>query len=198
MAGARTIAGALVPLVGAAPTNFNFVAGDYNRKTGLQGDGSTKYLDSNRNNNADPQNSKHISAYVTIESLPGTPGIALGTNTVASGGSWAGRNADRTTSAMRANSATSYSYLDAWPLTPGLIGVSRSGANAQSHFAGPGLQTSTIASDTPLNENILIFAGVGGISSNTQSFYSIGESLDLALLDARVTALMGAFAAVIP
>ena len=56
LAGARTLNGALVPLVGIAPTNFNFVAGDYNRKTGLVGDGSTKYLDSNRNNNADPQN----------------------------------------------------------------------------------------------------------------------------------------------
>jgi hypothetical protein len=57
LAGARTLSGALVPLVGTAPTNFNFVSGDYNRKTGLVGDKSTKYLDSNRNNNADPQNS---------------------------------------------------------------------------------------------------------------------------------------------
>ena len=47
LAGARTLAGALVPLVGAAPTNNNFVSGDYNRKTGLIGDGSTKYLNSN-------------------------------------------------------------------------------------------------------------------------------------------------------
>jgi hypothetical protein len=30
------------------------------------------------------------------------------------------------------------------------------------------------------------------------SFYSIGESLDLALLDARVTDLINAFAAAIP
>jgi hypothetical protein len=65
LAGARTLAGALVPLVGTAPTNFDglFDSGDYNRKTGLIGDGSTKSLDSNRNNNADPQNSKHVSAY---------------------------------------------------------------------------------------------------------------------------------------
>jgi hypothetical protein len=49
LAGARTRLGALTPLVGTAPTSFNFVDGDYNRKTGLVGDGSTKYLDSNRN-----------------------------------------------------------------------------------------------------------------------------------------------------
>jgi len=48
LCGARTLAGALVPLVGAAPTNSNFLPGDYNRQTGLVGDGSTKYLDSNR------------------------------------------------------------------------------------------------------------------------------------------------------
>jgi hypothetical protein len=41
------------------------VSGDYNRKTGLVGDGITKYFNSNRNNNADPQNSKHLSVYST-------------------------------------------------------------------------------------------------------------------------------------
>jgi hypothetical protein len=73
LAGARTLAGALVPLVGTAPTNFDglFDSGDYNRKTGLIGDGSTKSLDSNRNNNADPQNSKHVSAYATTVSSVG-------------------------------------------------------------------------------------------------------------------------------
>jgi hypothetical protein len=44
LAGARTLTGALVPLVGTAPTNVDglFVSGDYNRKTGLVGTGSTK------------------------------------------------------------------------------------------------------------------------------------------------------------
>jgi hypothetical protein len=54
LAGARTLNGALVPLAGTAPTNFNFISGDYNRKTGLVGDGSTKYLDSNRNDTSEP------------------------------------------------------------------------------------------------------------------------------------------------
>ena len=71
LAGARTLSGALVPLVGTAPTNFNFVAGDYNRETGLVGDGSTKYLDSNRNNNADPQNSQHLSVYASAQATSG-------------------------------------------------------------------------------------------------------------------------------
>jgi hypothetical protein len=65
LAGARTLNGALVPLVGTAPTNFNFVSSDYNRKTGLVGNGSTKYLNSNRNNNADPQNSHHLAVFAS-------------------------------------------------------------------------------------------------------------------------------------
>ena len=47
LAGARTLNGALVPFIGTAPTNYNFVSGDYNRKTGLVGNGSNKYLDTN-------------------------------------------------------------------------------------------------------------------------------------------------------
>ena len=46
LAGARTLAGALVPLVGTAPTNVGpFVSGtDYNRKTGLVGEWKQQIL----------------------------------------------------------------------------------------------------------------------------------------------------------
>lgn len=49
MIGARTLPGALVPLYPGmpTPTNIGFVSGDYNRATGLKGDGSSKYIDSN-------------------------------------------------------------------------------------------------------------------------------------------------------
>ena len=71
LAGARTLNGALVPLVGTAPTNFNFVSGDYIRKTGLRGNGTTKYLNSNRSNNSDPQNNTHLSVNVTLAPTAG-------------------------------------------------------------------------------------------------------------------------------
>ena len=53
---------------------------------------------------------------------------------------------------------------------------------------------------TPLNATIGVFNN-GSTAAYTNariSFYSIGESLDLALLDARVTTLMNAIAAAIP
>jgi hypothetical protein len=55
-------------------------------------------------------------------------------------------------------------------------------------------------SATPRNANIGIFASVDGqqIANARLAFYSIGESLDLALLDTRVTTLVNAFAAAIP
>jgi hypothetical protein len=129
MAGARTRLGAMTPLVGPAPTSFNFGNNDYNRKTGLVGDGSAKYLDSNRNNNADPQNSV---SPVNIDS------------------------------------------------------------------------TSTSTSVASNSLNIPVFARrtavstLDGYSNARLAFYSIGESLDLAILDARVTALINAYAAAIP
>jgi len=68
LAGPDNLTGALVPLVGSAPTNSNFVSGDYSRTAGLVGDGSTKHLSSNRNNDADPQNSKHLAVWINSTS----------------------------------------------------------------------------------------------------------------------------------
>jgi hypothetical protein len=201
LAGARTLNGALVPLVGAAPTSFNFVSGDYNRKTGLVGNGSTKFLNSNRAANADPQNSIHTSIYRTDSTL-----------TTAS--LWGSRNATNTrnsqcyyfNNAFYFSARTSFSG-DQVRLGPssanGFFGVNRSnGSTFNSRFLGANA-TASVASVVPTSETIAIFAeNAGGTISSYHpgrlSFYSIGESLDLALLDARVTTLVNAFAAAIP
>jgi hypothetical protein len=61
----------------------------------------------------------------------------------------------------------------------------------------------TSASNARHTLNAFIFARNDGGSVNSHAtariaFYSIGESLDLALLDTRVTALRNALAAAIP
>jgi hypothetical protein len=62
--GPRTLAGALVPLTGPSPTNINFVAGDYNRKTGLGDPANTsKWLDSNVAQNSLPAASHAVAVY---------------------------------------------------------------------------------------------------------------------------------------
>ena len=78
LAGARTLSGALIPLVGTAPTNNNFVSGDYNRKTGLLGNGSTKKLNS-INNNTLAQNNNHIYIRVTDEDRRAASAGLMGT-----------------------------------------------------------------------------------------------------------------------
>ena len=57
-----------------------------------------------------------------------------------------------------------------------------------------------VTSESPYNGALCIFAGTeGNYKANARlAFYSIGESLDLALLDARVTDLINAFAVTIP
>jgi hypothetical protein len=196
LAGARTLAGALVPLVGTAPTNVGglFVSGDYNRKTGLVGDGSTKYLNSNRNNNADPQNSKHIAVYVSQ--------IGIGSNEayigsiVTSTGTWIASSTTDTFYRLNAGSSVTYSSSK---LT-GLNAISRIGSSQVRIQRGQENLLVSSTSTAPVNQEMRIFGrGADGAFSNGRlAFYSIGESLDLALLDARVTDLINAFAAAIP
>jgi hypothetical protein len=194
LAGARTLAGALVPLVGTAPTNFNFVAGDYNRETGLKGDGSTKYLDSNRNNNADPENSNHNAVY--INTIASTAAAYMG----ATGGpSNTGTNL-LFTSLTRSRSGTSSAVSGT--AGAGLYGISRalsSGYTIRNNGISYG---ASVTSQTPENATVFIYQrGLATFEARSDarlSFYSIGESLDLALLDAHVTTLMSDLAAAIP
>jgi hypothetical protein len=202
LAGARTLAGALVPLVGTAPTNFNFVAGDYDRETGLVGDGSTKYLDSNRNNNHDPQDSNHNAVYVT--NIGTTAGMRIiGGNTVIYG---TGDNVIGTVSNdvfVRQRNSGANTGLGI-VTNNSLLGVSRS---ASASYIARISNTSTSisqSSQSPSSADVRIFGGGSGAEAiaapfdGRLAFYSIGESLDLTLLDARVTTLMSDLAAAIP
>jgi hypothetical protein len=212
LAGARTLNGALVPLVGAAPTNVSdlFVSGDYNRKTGLLGNGSTKYLDSNRNNNADPQNSKHVAVYLatlfsstaTAISQFGCGGGATGALSLSVGYN-AGLMTYDTGYSSRHNTSTASSQFGS-NAHLGLVAINRSIGGSYLQRTGGVNSTVSNSSQTPYNGNIFIAARENGsgvaqfYSSSSLAFYSIGESLDLALLDARVTTLVNAFAAAIP
>lgn len=204
LAGARTLSGALVPLVGTAPTNNNFVSGDYNRKTGLVGNGSTKYLDSNRNNNADPQNSYHQATWVTVAPPAGAGGTYIGAGAASTGSSQFGPITSGPFSiAFRNRSGAGYNHSKTHAVL-GLIGASRSNSSNYIARADGTNQTATFASETPHNGNVLVFARNSGTNvpgaflAGRLAFYSIGESLDLALLDTRVTALINAIAAAIP
>ena len=198
LAGARTLAGALVPLVGAAPTNVGpFVADDYNRKTGLVGNGSSKYLNTNRSVSADPQNNAHIATYATTKTTINTATVI---------GTVSGRTRILTINAaadLIMNVATAANTTIAGANTPGtgFFGVARSSAALTTARFNNSNSTSTTASQArgSVNHGVFYDPNLSDSYANGRlAFYSIGESLDLALLDARVTALINAFAAAIP
>jgi hypothetical protein len=65
---ARTLAGVAVPIKGTAPVLNNFVSGDYNRKTGLIGNASTKFIATGVNANAVGTNGTNGIHYFVMQS----------------------------------------------------------------------------------------------------------------------------------
>jgi len=202
LAGARTLAGALVPLVGTAPTNVGpFVSGDYNRKTGLVGDGSTKSLLSNRLGNSDPPNSQHMSVYVSTRPTANQQAYIGDASQI--GASYIFYNVSTTSIHSSSRTANQEEIVSASTHT-GLVGINRSNsANYDRRLSGS--TASLNRTGYPGGNNPIYVFALGYRDSppffhgNARlAFYSIGESLDLALLDARVTSLINAFAAAIP
>ena len=186
MAGARTLSGALTPLAGVRPSGFNFVAGDYNRRTGLVGNGSSKYLDSNRNNNADPQNSKHIAVFITS---PATiPATFISTTAVnVSGDSYLFQNSPTQEATYKVNALGAQG---ASGVARNLFGASRASSTSVDVRLNGANLVSPVSSVVPFSQNLRIYGTVGIYANSRLSFYSIGESLDLSLLEARVSGLM--------
>ena len=197
LAGARTLNGALVPLVGTAPTNYNFVAGDYNRETGLKGNGSTKYLDSNRTENADPLLNQHISTYATVAATGN--GCYIGARDASNIGSQI--VVDTAVSITNVFFISRSVVVDSSGPVPlaGFAGLRRSASVASYRRNGATLNGFFGTPVTSSGSYFVFNRPYSAFYSNTRlSFYSIGESLDLALLDTRVSNLMTAIGAAIP
>lgn len=202
LAGARTLAGALVPLVGAAPTNNGFVTGDYNRKTGLVGDGSTKYLNTNAPINTTCRfNNAHISVYASTAATSGVGYIGNDDISSSTGELGIYRNSTNFGGRIQSPFAFSTSRLSS---SVGFIGAARSAQASMAFRSNSATDSISYASSgaSSSSANVAVFsrdiANASSRSNPRLAFYSIGESLDLALLDTRVTALVNAFAAAIP
>ena len=202
MAGARTVAGAITPLVGNAPTNNNFVADDYSRTLGLLGNESNKYLATGYNNNDTtnfPQNDSHISCYVTA-SQTDAGGILVGTQSTI--GNILNIDYSTQTQIRFRNRAGTSRLFSVAPL-----GFQASTRNNSANFSSRATQsggsisdtTTTAASGAPSNQLFGVFCGFSSTTANQfsatrMSFYSIGKSLSIPNLDTRVTTLINAIA----
>lgn len=202
--GARTLAGALTPLKGAAPTNVNnnFVTSDYARSgttPGLLGNGTTKSLNSSRANNAagDGRNDCHAYAHVSV--APTTNNSAI------FGAAWFAGN-DRylvwtvqspNTIYVSANNATI--SRNNVTRSVGGWGVARNGSASWQYRAGNAAISSTESSVTPASGNVHFFsAGTSVFGSPRLSFISLGAHLSLDTMNTRVAALQAAISAAIP
>jgi hypothetical protein len=203
LAAARTLSGALVPLAkqsaDSTPARFGTAGGwDYNRKTGLQGNGTDNYINSGRNNNADPQNNQHLCVMVSTAatSTASTNPLYIGGGVLGTGVTHIGRLASNGVIYSRNRNND---FQETSPgSTVGLIGMSRNSSSSYTLRLGGGNTNQVVTSQAPFNQNVIVFAGntdPGRPSNGRLSFYSIGESLDLALLDTRVTALINAIGA---
>ena len=203
MAGARTLTGALIPLKGTAPTNYGFVSGDYNRTKGIKGDGAinaggSKYLDTNRAENADPQNDNHVAVF-----LGDSGGTYYATGAaIATTGETTRIIFDGYLYLTTGN--RSYSYNQTRPGDDrGFYGMSRSSGTSYTKQIRGTASTVNSASTGNYSHTHLVFArrgspdslAIGQFFPGYISFYSIGNSLNLALLESRVTTLMNAIAA---
>jgi hypothetical protein len=148
-------------------------------------------LNSNRASNADPQDSIHQSCFVS--DLPTVNTVFMGVGTIASNST----NFFSTGHRNRSNSSP------AWTASTGLVATSRASSSSYSARNNQATTSHTVSSNAADSFAHFIFArnNSGSVNQPTNcrlAFYSIGESLDLALLDARVTDLINAFAAAIP
>ena len=197
LAGARTLAGALVPVVGDAPANVadGFVEGDFSRTAGLTGDGSTTYLDSGRADDEDPQNDRHLAVYVTggttvnrhfIGNFSTTPVFSM------SAVYWGLTSNIRSIMSGNSTLETTGTYGGS---TATFAGAVRTGATAAELRALGETDTDNSASTGRNTINNYVFArndaGTANVYSDaTLAFYSIGTSLSLEDLDTAVTNLI--------
>jgi len=195
LAGARTLAGALVPVVGDAPTNFadGFASGDYSRTAGLTGDGATTYLDSGYAIPGGNQDNCHLCVYgsdLDAGSLAGTD-VAFSSRRLLI-------YSDPTQTIVSINNGNVV-LSGAGSTTQGFIGGSRSSSSAYTARANGAnyspSQTSTLVSGLSVyiygvNRANALQGGVAAAARFT--FYSIGTAVDLEALDTAVTNLITA------
>ena len=189
--GARTLSGALTPLVGTAPTNSNFVAADYNRKTGLVGNGSTKYLNSNRLDDADSQNDVHLSVYASTAA-----------NAFKMYGGTSNHYIYRDNTDVYFLSRNVAGIVGSSGSLTGFYGHSRANSASFASLVGGAANSHSGTSSVVTNTNVYLFGrnvsgAINSASTSRLAFYSIGSSLDLALLDTRISALYTAIGAAI-
>ena len=186
--GARTLSGALIPLVGPAPTNVDNLldSDDYDRSLGLKGDGVEKCLDSNYAYTSGYQNDCSLAIYETEATLVGVP---AGYNDSSGNGTTISSSGIR----LYNNLASTHTPSD--PTIAGFKGISRNSSGTYEYLSKDISNTNTATSAVITQGNIGILAQntngtFSSFSTSRIAFYAAGNNLNLTLLNARVNTLI--------
>jgi hypothetical protein len=188
LCGARTLAGALIPLKDSVVTNVNFTESDYNRKTGLKGD---------------PDNSTRLPiSYSSTFDVSGAHFSVYRTEEETNGVKAAIANSAATILLRRASSDGVYSFrvLTAAPgaisrtvpSIPQLIGVSRPNSTTLVTRCGQVSNSNGSNSTDTLISSLSVFSrtAVADLTDARLSWFSVGKHIDLAVLETLVAQLM--------
>lgn len=198
LAGPRTLNGILVPLRGPAPTNQNFVSGDYVRKTGLIGNGSTKQIDSNYLHTAAPQNDRHLSVYVSQRVTGNANEQFVGQGWAVTGSSGIRVRNDSNADTRLTNVAATVDSGGGSRYT-GFHGMTRSSSGSYTRRTNSSSASISRTSQTPRAGDIWIFSGDSSTYTTVRlSFYSAGLSLSLDNLQSCVDTYMSTLNSVLP
>lgn len=207
MCGAKTLTGALVPLHKdmPTPTNYNFVSGDYNRRAGLKGDGTTKFLGLGINNDSVPQDDRHLAAWQTEHCSRDADRalVGCGLAVTSNANSQLLFRPDDRRPRLSVLTAGDVIVSDATS-TLGMYCASRSTAtNIMERYGGVSEQRSSTSS-TPAIAEILAFsrgtsaASPAQLADSRMPWVSFGRAVDPADLDFAIGEYLTTLAAVLP
>lgn len=182
MAGARTLEGALVPMVGPTPVATNFISDDYNRLQGLAGvNNGGKFISTDYAIDTARQDDHHAAIRLSI------PPVAAFRAYMSDGAA----NAAGATGLFGLNPGTDcrvYSALSGGAVSVagfmsvvGLKGVSRNSSAEYVYTDGAAETTFVRASGTPPGLVMAVFDFTGGSNSSDAgiSMYSVGPFIDM-------------------
>lgn len=194
----NTLDGFLVCGVGPNPTLQNFVEGDYSQLYGLAGNGTSKYLDTNRSASADPTDNRSLGVWRSTSETRDNTFYAMADK--ASGPSASHLSTTIGNRAFRAATASGTATLSEATAIDGFWAVSRENSTQVIGRYNETSTTFTQTSAAPADTNYTVFGrtnamGVVSVFSNAViSFYFSGESVDLEALEVRLTTLFSNFA----
>ncbi len=193
-AGATTVNGGLVPIKGITPTHVGLVAGDFNIKTGVRGNGTSKYIITGYTGSSFGQDNLHT--YVLTTGAPtNNPSVLFG-NGGFGNGSWSLAWNQLTRSRNSASQAFSSTSL-------GGYGISRGVSGNYQRMLGDVVTTQTQASQSSSTRPFYVLARSGSSSNAPDSYsdvrilvWAIGSATTLSNYTAPGNALQAALDAI--